>query len=334
MRYCVKCKLKYDEESKFCEKCGKRLLDEEKAKKIINKKKTIVTSSYFWKFFFIVIILALIISSYFSFQNYLWAKSLQNRIPELENKITELEKEIGTKQATITQKEQEISSLRKELQKVKDELQSMTRKYEEAKPYQERVSQGQNLQESYNLLSDYEDYAKDIILDYLGLSSPTIPSNDNQLWERGRKIYDWLSANYDYCGDKGLRVGTSFYEFQFYSPDELLMSDNERCGDCDDFATLFAGLMYASGVPKNKVWVVCGKVPEGGHCWNWLSLDSSTYRVDPVCSQKQTILNILGLDLGIKGAYYTSTIKNVDCFSEYEPSIKMNPMGYYPISSS
>ena len=47
--------------------------------------------------------------------------------------------------------------------------------------------------------------------------------------------------------------------------------------------------------------------------------------------QKQTILNILGLKLDIKGAYYTSTKGNVQCFSEYNELIKMNPNGVYEI---
>ena len=103
------------------------------------------------------------------------------------------------------------------------------------------------------------------------------------------------------------------------------------CGDCDDFATLFASMLYSSGVPENKVWVVCGTVPEGGHCWNWLVLSDKTYRIDPVCSQKQTILGIFGLNFGIKGAYYTSTKANVECFSEYKEEMKMNPNGFYVI---
>ena len=109
------------------------------------------------------------------------------------------------------------------------------------------------------------------------------------------------------------------------------MSDNSRCGDCDDFSTLWSGMMYASGVPKSKVWVVCGTVESGGHCWNWLSLSNQTYRIDPICSQKQTILNVLGLNFGIQKASYTSNKNNVECFSEYNEQMKMNPSGFYAL---
>ena len=249
-------------------------------------------------------------------------------ISSQKTKISNLKYEIEQKKKEIQRLQTKVNELEEELGITKTQLEETTQLYEEAKPYQERVNRGQDLSKYYNLLNDNQDYAKPIILQELGLSSPTIPSNDNELWERGRKVYNWISSNYKYCGDKGLRVGTTFYEFQFFSPDELLMSDNARCGDCDDFATLFAGLMYASGVPENKVWVVCGTVPGGGHCWNWLSLSSQTYRIDPVCSQKQTIINILGLDLGIQGAYYTSSKGNVQCFSEYNEQMKMNPSGF------
>lgn len=308
----------------------------------------------------LILVVGLLVVSYLAYSNYKWAvyqnnrvsqleserSSLQSQINNLNSEIDDLNFELQTKKSEISDLKYEIEQKKKEIQRLqtkvneleeelgitKTQLEETTQLYEEAKPYQERVNRGQNLGEYYNLLSDNQDYTKPIILQELGLSSPNIPANDNELWERGRIIYNWLSNNYKYCGDKGLRVGTTFYEFQFYSPDELLMSDNARCGDCDDFATLFSGMMYASGVPENKVWVVCGTVPAGGHCWNWLVLSDKTYRIDPVCSQKQTIINILGLDLGIKGAYYTSTKENAQCFSEYNEQMKMNPNGFYSLS--
>lgn len=262
--------------------------------------------------------------------------TLQNQINSLDSQIDDLDSQIRAKDSTIKEQQQEIRRLELEIETLEEEKAELESKlgittelYEEAKPYQERVERGQQLHLYYNLLDDREEYAKPIILDYLGLSYPVEPSSDDTLWERGRKVYNWLSDNYQYCGDKGLRVGTTFYEFQFYSPDELLMSDNVRCGDCDDFATLFAGLMYASGVPEDKVWVVCGSVPEGGHCWNWLSLEDKTYRIDPVCSQEDEMFNFFGISWGVKGAYYTSSKGNVDCFSSYDTQMRMNPNGYY-----
>jgi len=309
----------------------------------MSKKKISITSS---KTIIILLVIGLIVVSLLSYHNYTIAerwrskvKSLESEKQNLQSQITDLNNQIKSKDVTISKQQKEILQLKAEIKRLENELritkqklEEMTAKYEEAEPYQERVERGQNLRKYYILLNDREDYTKPIVLEYLGLSSPVAPANDDMLWERGKQIYNWLSDNYEYCGDKGLRVGTTFYEFQFWSPDELLISDNVRCGDCDDFATLFAGLMYASGVQENDVWVICGVADGGGHCWNWLSLSDKTYRIDGVCSQKQTILNILGLDFGIKGAYYTSTKKNVDCFSEYNPLMKMNPNGYYALS--
>lgn len=257
--------------------------------------------------------------------------SLQNQIKLKDSKISSQKSKISSLEYDIEQKKKEIQTLKSKISKLEEELGITKTQLEEAKPYQERVSRGQNLYDSYSLLGDYEDYAKPIILNYLGLSQPIAPINDGELWERGKQIYNWISKNYKYCGDKGLRVGKTFYEFQFYSPDELLMSDNARCGDCDDFATLFAGLMYASGVPENKVLVACGDVPAGAHCWNWILLDGVTYRVDGVCSQKNTLFSFLGFDFGFKAADYTSTKKNVTCFNSYEEWMVMNPSSYRAI---
>ncbi|MBR9677485.1 hypothetical protein GOV04_05060 [Candidatus Woesearchaeota archaeon] len=276
---------------------------------------------------------------YYVFQSSSKIHSLSIRINNLEtetnslnSEISDLNSQLSIKDFTIQNQRAEIEQQKQEIQKLETELGITKSELAEAKPYQERVISGQNIMESYKLLSDYTDYTRPIILDYLELESPVTPSNDNYLWERGKQVYNWLSDNYAYCGDKGLRVGTTFSEFQFYSPDELLISSNNRCGDCDDFATLFAGLMYASGVPKNKVWVVCGKVSNGGHCWNSLVLDDKTYRIDGICSQKDELFGFLGFSLGIKKAYYTNTKTNVDCLSEYTPRMKMNPEGAYMLS--
>jgi hypothetical protein len=206
----------------------------------------------------------------------------------------------------------ELSEVNNQLIDVKNDLFHKSEELKEALPYMERVNRGRNLNKFYPLLSDYKEYATPIILDYLNLNEPFNPTSDNELWERGRLVYQWLRENYQYCGDKGLRVGNTFYEFQFYSPDELLFSDNHRCGDCDDFATLFAGFMYASGVSEDKVWVTVGKVGAGGHAWNWLVLDDTTYRIDGVCTYIVEYPDI-------------SSKRNVDCFDKYEPSSRMNP---------
>jgi len=275
-----------------------------------------------------IISVSVLIIVVLGFLAYRHIDSLEDRISILETLNSKLSYDIKGKESVIDSNKIYIADLEEQIQSLRSELAIMTFKYEEAAPYQERVETGQDITKSYLLLSDTNDYTKPIALNILGMNSPRKPANDEELWDRGRKIYNWMTNNYEYCGDKGLRIGTTFYQFQFWSPDEILVSDNARCGDCDDFAILFAGMMYASGVPDNKVSVVCGEVESGGHCWNWIELSDYAYRIDPVCSQKQTLLNILGLNLGIKGAYYTSTIENVQCFNTYEEQMKMNPDGF------
>ncbi len=281
---------------------------------------------------FIISLIILVVAVGLLIFSFYHEAKLKIKNSDLENKNIHLEDEIQTTEKIISEQKINIKELELEINNLKNNLKVITQKYEEAKPYQERVSRGQDLAQSYALLKDREDFAKPLILKYLGLTTPTITKNDDELWERGRLIYNWLSENYKYCGDKGLRIGTTFYEFQFWSPDEILKSDNARCGDCDDFATLFAGLMYASGVPEDKVWVVCGTVPSGGHCWNWLSLSNQTYRIDTVCSQRQELFNFLGLKWGPKEAYYTHKKENVDCFSEYKEQMKMNSNSFNVIT--
>jgi hypothetical protein len=274
----------------------------------------------------VIVVIAIIVLSGFIVYRYI--TGIKSQVNTLETVNSKLSADNTAKDSIISSKNIYITNLEKQVNSLKSQLADMTLKYEQAKPYEDRVVKGQDMTQSYLLLNDINQYTKPIALQILGLTSSTTPANDDELWDRGRKVYNWLSNNFKYCGDKGLRVGSTFYEFQFWSPDEILQSDNARCGDCDDFAMLYAGLMYASGVPKDKVTVVCGTVPQGGHCWDWITLNSKTYRIDPVCSQKQTILNILGLDLGIKAAYYTSTKENVQCFDNYTEQMKMNPNGF------
>jgi cell division protein FtsL len=325
MSFCAECGARVKGNGIFCTECGSKLKKETYRQKEYTSQKPPYQNSkmpykHISKILLVCLIIGLVLFLFLAYQQYQKANSLekknnqliievnsiQSQIDNLNSEISDLNFEIQTKDSTIESQRIEIELKKQEIQRLqnrvnqleeelgitKTQLQETTQKYEEAKPYQERVNRGQDLSKYYALLSDNQDYAKPIILQELGLSFPVAPSNDNELWERGRKVYNWISSNYKYCGDKGLRVGTTFYEFQFFSPDELLMSDNARCGDCDDFATLFAGLMYASGVPEDKVWVVCGTVPGGGHCWNWLSLFDTTYRIDSVCSQKQTIISM------------------------------------------
>ena len=352
MKYCTKCGKKVNKTLKFCNYCGHKLTSE-KVKDIIKTetKPTIEKHHNTSKYIgigFVVLILVVSLGVYVSHQNRIqWQyqqqlKNAQTEKLQQEEDYSLLQEKKEREQADALAREYEIQSQLEQTKKEKEASDARTRleeegrkvaeeklidvekelfltaeKYREAKPYMERVNRGQDLSKFYPLLADYEDYAKPIILSYLGLNYPLEPSNDEELWNRGMKVYNWLSENYKYCGDKGLRVGNTFYQFQFYSPDELLMSDISRCGDCDDFATLFAGLMYASGVPENKVWMVCGTVPSGAHCWNRLILSTNTYiRVDGVCSRSVS---------------YTDLKMHVDCFSEYNAKVRMNPSDYIVI---
>jgi len=275
-----------------------------------------------WKNILIVaLIIALGIFIYLDFSNYYWARNLQ------------VEKDMYKSQ--VEGKDTRIAQLTAQLQTAQRQAQEATRKYEIAKPYQERVEQSQDITKFYKLLDDYTDYAKPIVLNYIGFSNPSLPKNDYEVWIRGQWVYEWLNKNYAYCGDKGIKVGSSFSEFQFFSPDELLKSSNERCGDCDDYATLFAGMMYASGVPEDKVYVVCGDVEGQGHCWNWIILSGVRYWVDPVCSEPDSFgefFNFFGLDFGFKEASYPDQMGNVLCLGTYNAKIAMNPQGYEMIT--
>lgn len=362
-RYCTKCGNKLHNEDSFCTKCGsKKIKIKENAVTKDTKQKKIFNLNQIYKPLCIVFLILIIFFAFITFNQYQKNQSLNNRInslylekenieSELNNLILEvdnLKKDINEKDNTIKyqeaniinlnyliqQKEAEIESLKieirlieNELANTKKDLSKTTSLYQQAKPYEERVIQGQNIWLAYQLLDDYEDYAQPIILDYLGLSQPKKPVNNQELWERGKQVYNWLSDNYYYCGDRGLRVENTFNEFQFSSPDEMLISDNARCGDCDNYAFLFAGLMYASGVSENDVWVVCGTVPAGGHCWNWIVLDNTAYIVDPVCSEKEDRFKFLNFRWSVQNTKYSDTPKNIGCFESYESYMRMNPKG-------
>jgi len=212
---------------------------------------------------------------------------------------------------------------------LKEKLDELNAEVEEFKMIEERLRQGVDQSEAYKLLQKREAVAKPIVLDFLGLRSPSIPKNDDELWERGRKIYGWLSDNYAYQGDKSVQFGPSMVSMQFFSPDELLADDNARGGDCDDYAMLFAGLMLASGVPSGNVRVVAGPVDgDGWHAWNEVRLSSGWVRVDPVCSQELEIIGFMGLSWGVSGARYPKSPSAVECFGKYDSRVRFNDEAY------
>jgi len=284
---------------------------------------------------------------------------LLTKVSNLENSITKLTQDLSNKtqqisqlQEEIYQKDQEIekqriqiesltlqvqslnnqlSQTKGELTQTKEELEETTRLLNIAKLYEERVEEGINLSKAYILLGDYDETVN-IVANITGISTPT---TDQELWLRGKAIYDWLGLHYSYCSDKGFCIGENYCtQIQFFSPDELLYysSQDVLCGDCDDKAQLFAGMMYASGVPHDKVRVECGIVPGGGHCWNAIYVNNQWYRIDPVCSNPASfVLEKFGLDFLLPATYPSNNYRNVDCFSSYETTCWYNPEGYHRV---
>lgn len=265
---------------------------------------------------------------------------LQEQILEKEQMLQQKEYELEQYKNYTKKQDDEINDLKQKVRMLNVELNdlkvlyanatgqinAMNNKLEYAEPIIERYQRGINLKKYHILLGDYDDYVQPLVLEYLGLQEPKTPETEQALWERGKKIYDWISARYTYCGDRGLRFGSSYTQFQFFSPDELLSVDNNWCGDCDDFATLFAGMMYASGVKHEDVMVVCGETDGGGHCWNWFSVGGKIRTVDGVCTQSKSVIDVLGHRLWEKDNYnYPDSFSDVGCFDTYRPFFAMTP---------
>lgn len=181
-------------------------------------------------------------------------------------------------------------------------------------PFQERVVHGISLSTAYTLLSDYNDFTKQTFM-----SMKTGDLNAD-----AEKIYNWIGKNYLYCGDKGMRVGNELYNFQFWSPDEMLSDDNSRCGDCDDHAFLLAGGLYSLGYSSEKVQVVCGTADGIGHCWTKIN----GVIVDPTCSNALSAKTFLGIQTGTQQSYPYS---NARCFSNYFGTSILTIEGYQNI---
>lgn len=267
------------------------------------------------------------------------ASDLQDKTETIEQQnqtITGLEEDIESKEEKIQNQKSRIESLtsqvnylNSQLTQTEEELEETSNLLDIAQDYQDRVQQGTTLDKAYSLLGDY-DKTVNIVSNITGVSTP---DTDQELWERGKEIYDWLGNNYDYCSDKGFCIDeSSCAQIQFFSPDELLYygSQDVLCGDCDDKAQLFAGMMYASGVSHDKVRVECGSVPSGGHCWNGIYVNNQWYRIDPVCSDIGTfVLEKFGLDFLLTQTYSSSEYRDVDCFHSYETTSWYNPEGYH-----
>jgi len=245
----------------------------------------------------------------------------KQEINELESKVTSLQTQVESLTYALTQKTGE-------LEKTASELSETTRLLNIAKKYEERVREGIDSSEAYKLLGDY-DKTVGIVAN---ITSVSRPRDDQELWSRARDIYNWLGNNYGYCPDRIFCIGGDYCaEIQYFSPDELLYygSQGVLCGDCDDQAHLFAGMMYASGVTHDRVRVECGLVGEvAGHCWNGIYLNNRWYRIDPVCSDPAEYIEFFGIKIKISGREFPTTYQNVDCFSNYTLYHWYTPEGY------
>jgi len=303
----------------------------------------------------IILISIIFVLIYIIYNNTNTIDLLNNRISKLESDVQQLAVEIlektntinnqsntiSSQQQTIKANEQKIEiqrvqidnlntlvkSLESQLGETKANLQETSRLLDIAQDYESRVEQGVYLSEAYLLLGDY-DKTVDLVK---GITNVGAPANDQEIWGRTKAIFEWLGNNYQYCSDKGFCVGNSCTQIQFFSPDELLYygSQDVLCGDCDDQAQLFAGMMYASGVPHDKVAVACGNVPEGGHCWNIVYVNSTWYRIDPVCSDPAKYLNFFGRQIQVSGKVFPSNYRSISCFTSYNLTSWYNPEGFH-----
>ena len=258
--------------------------------------------------------------------------TIQNQtqtIAGMEQTIRQKEQQIESQRIQIESLTTQVQSLNSQLGETKVNLQETTRLLDIAKNYEVRVQAGIDLSKAYVLLNDY-DMTVGIVRNVTNVG---VPGNDREIWKRAKDIYYWLGNNYDYCSDKGFCVGDTCTQIQFFSPDELLYygSQDVLCGDCDDQAQLFTGMMYASGVPHDKVRVECGTVPGGGHCWGAVNVNSSWYRIDPVCSNPAKYVNFFGYKLLISGKEFPTNFQKVDCFSTYTLTSWYNAEGFQNI---
>jgi hypothetical protein len=189
----------------------------------------------------------------------------------------------------------------------------------------DRIAAGTEISKAYTLLDRYDK----IIPIVASFTSVAPAESDAEVWQRAKAVYEWMGGNYGYCSDKVLCVGPNkdyCYDFQFFSPNELLGSDEDSsyCGDCDDHAQLFAGMMYASGVQHDKVRVVCGS----GHCWNQVLVNNKAYDVDTTCSHAQEMVNLFGWSITSQNHAFPSDYASVTC-SSHTPRLWYDAYGYH-----
>ena len=107
------------------------------------------------------------------------------------SEIKRLQKELERAQNRIGELEIIVERLEVKLGITQEKLEETTGLYEEAKPYMDRVDQGQNLFQSYELLGDYNDFAQPIALGLMRFDAPITPVSgggytaSQRIWKRG-----------------------------------------------------------------------------------------------------------------------------------------------------
>lgn len=97
---------------------------------------------------------------------------------------------------------------------------------------------------------DLKETALSILADYTNLDY------DKMAWI----IFRWVKKNIEYIGDD---LVWSTYEY-WQQADVTL---DLRTGDCEDGAVLTYVLCRLAGIPVNRLYLFCGDVLGGGHCW-------------------------------------------------------------------
>jgi len=256
--------------------------------------------------------------------------SQQSTITQQEGTITQQTQQISTLQGQVNSLNTQLTTAKSQLFTTQSQLTTVTGEYDIAKNYQDRTNQAIYLSQAYVLLGKYDKVVAQVTKVFGSYPTPTTPtSDDTEIWSRTGKIYKWISDNYKYCSDKALCVSGNCWDFQYYSPNELVSGETVYlCGDCDDHAQLFAGMMYASGVPTDKVRVICGTADGGGHCWNAVFVNNTYYHIDTVCGNPTDYVTFFGIPIGITEKPFPSSYQNVICFNKYTPSSSYTPTGF------
>ncbi len=241
-----------------------------------------------------------------------WLKEDYEKLNEI-NSI--LRANVTYMQFLVTVKANELDRIDEELKLTTTELDENVMLLNKAKKFEERVIQGLDRGKAHELLSRYEKTAEIVHT----FTDTSLVTDDVQLWSKVTDVYNWLGNNFAYCSDKGFCIGDDCYVLHYFSPDEITQYGERAviCGDCDDYAHLFVGMLYAAGVPHDKARVECGTVTTGGHCWTAVNVDSKWLRIDPVCSNPAKYINFFGYSIQISGKEFPVTFTDVDCFDSY-----------------